>query len=550
MALTAFLVLLINGCSSSESESALTPTYYSAPVSNLSAYITSQCYTKTDDSSGEHHNPCFACHINSQIPNYVDDSDLQKEYPGVTVALTNPWTNLFKDRTTLVEAISDAAILEYVRTDNYKDVNGSLLLSQNLRALPEGWDSNGNGYWEGYIPDCYFNFDSDGFDRNDANIDTGWRAFAYYPFLGTFWPTNGSADDVIIRLAPVFRSDDAGSYDREVYKINLSIVEAVITRRNVVIDPVDENKFGVDLDKDGTLGTATQITYDWAPLEDRYMYYVGAAKKALEEGNVHLAAGLYPEGTEFLHSVRYLDVQNDQVTMAARMKELRYARKGSWYTYSELRQLAEREAFDKQVEPEKYRRITGNYEMGYFNAQGWRFQGFIEDETGGLRPQNNEETVFCMGCHGGIGATEDSIFSFGRKFDETHHNRGWYHWSAKGFTGEKEPLTPDGRYEYSLYLETNHAGDEFRHNDEVMEKFFDANGVLKSDAIALLHDDMATLLLPSTQRALTLNKAYKVIVDEQSFTLGRDAHVKPVESVHQEIEAAQSTGNSVVKYTF
>ena len=43
----------------------------------------------------------------------------------------------------------------------------------------------------------------------------------------------------------------------------------------------------------------TQITYDWAPLEDRYMYYVGAAKKALEEGNVHLAAGLYPRITSY-----------------------------------------------------------------------------------------------------------------------------------------------------------------------------------------------------------------------------------------------------------
>gem|GEM_PF-5365096 len=64
---------------------------------------------------------------------------------------------------------------------------------------------------------------------------------------------------------------------------------------------------------------------------------------------------------------------------------------------------------------------------------------------------------------------------------------------------------------------------------------------LKKEAIAKLRDDIAYLLLPSKQRALTLNKAYKVIVEEQSFIYGRDAHVKPVANVHKELKPKQMT---------
>ena len=49
------------------------------------------------------------------------------------------------------------------------------------------------------------------------------------------------------------------------------------------------------------------------------MSYVGEAGAAQAAGDVHLAAGLYPEGTEFLQSLRYLDVGDDgTVDMAAR----------------------------------------------------------------------------------------------------------------------------------------------------------------------------------------------------------------------------------------
>src|SRR3546814_10725129 len=41
------------------------------------------------------------------------------------------------------------------------------------------------------------------------------------------------------------------------------------------------------------------------------MHYVGRARREQDAGRVHAAAGLFPEGTEFLHSVRYLDIAGD-----------------------------------------------------------------------------------------------------------------------------------------------------------------------------------------------------------------------------------------------
>jgi hypothetical protein len=241
-------------------------------LKNQAAYIPSQCYTKTKDEDGVTvHNPCYACHRRSQEPNYIDDDELQLSFDFAESARTNMWTNLFKDRTGDVGSITDEDMLKYVRNDNYSDGDGEPTLAKRLNNLSAEWDLYGDGKWDGYVPDCYFNFDSQGFDRTAKSGYTGWRAFAYYPFLGTFWPTNGSTDDVFIRLGEPFRNNEFGQFDIEVYKINMAIVEAVIKRKDVDIDPVDENIYQVDLDKDGKLGTAKKITYDWAPLEGKYM---------------------------------------------------------------------------------------------------------------------------------------------------------------------------------------------------------------------------------------------------------------------------------------
>lgn len=76
----------------------------------------------------------------------------------------------------------------------------------------------------------------------------------------------------------------------------------------------------------------------------------------------------------------------------------------------------------------------------------------------------------------------------------------------------------------------------------MLTRFFNPDGSLKPEMRTALQKNIAVLLNPSPRRALTLNKAYKVIVEEQSFTDGRDATVTPVVNVHREVEQDQPTG--------
>lgn len=506
---------------------------------NEAAYLPPQCYTKTKGDKGEVYNPCYSCHTNSVEPNYNNDGDLQSSYDFAEYLYDNRWKNLFVDKTDRVNAISDKAILKYVRGDNYKDKAGKIILAGELNNLPKEWDYNKNGVWDGYIPDCYFSFDSEGFDKTPDGKYTGWRAFAYAPFLGTFWPTNGSTDDVLIRLSKDFRKDADGHFDIEVYKINMAVIEAMVTMNDVVIDYVDESKYGVDLDKDGKLGRTNKIRYKWDPRSGEYMHLVGLAEKMFKQGDIQIAAGLFPQGTEFLHSVRYIDLKDGSIAMSPRMKELRYAVKKRYKNYTTLEHLAREEMKETYDFPDRLGEYYGDVEEGISNSQGWAYQAFIEDDNGDLRPQTFEETVFCMGCHTNLGATTDSIFSFPRKFDGESFQHGWYHWSQKGLKGTPEPKAVyekyGEQYEYSFYLENNKAGDEFRGNFEVMNKFFNKDGSIKKEMIKALHKDVSILLYPSGERALMLNKAYRVIVEDQSFMYGRDANVKPIGNVQKTI---------------
>ena len=519
------------------------PDLRSSTLYNPSAYITSQCYTKTEGIAGRIHNPCYSCHVSTREPNFVEDDDLQQAYSFPAPARQNPWINLFEDRSARIAAITDQQISDYIAGDNYFDDQGEPLLAAKLANPPAEWDHQQDGQWRGFVPDAYFNFDDQGFDSGPQGNPTGWRAFGYHPFLGTFWPTNGSTNDVQIRLDAPFRENPAGDYDRQTYRINLAIVEALISRSDVAIDPVDETLYDVDLDKDGVLGQASLIRYDWAPRQGRLMSYVGRAKQLQDDGELKLAAGLYPLGTEFLHSVRYTqaDRQNG-VRLAPRMKELRYQRKHAWLVYPELQDLALAEIKEKDDFPERLRNVVGNLERGVNNGRGWTLAGFIEDARGDLRPQTYEELVFCVGCHGGIGAVTDSTFSFPRKLPTAALQQGWYHWTQKGLKDLPEPLRADGRHEYSCYLEQNGAGDELRANQEVLDKFFDANGELNPAATALLQNDITELLAPSESRALQLNKAYRVIVEDQDFIHGRDATLGVAVNVHQSITEGQLTG--------
>jgi hypothetical protein len=494
----------------------------------------------TQDMRGHVHNPCFVCHVDTPPPNYVNDGDLQLSYELGTAALVNPWSNLFVDRRSDVAAMSDDGMLAYVRYDNYRGDADHPGLSAKLARPPDVWDSNGDGIWSGWRPDIAFTFDDHGFDRGEDARYTGWRAYAYFPLPGAFWPTNGSAGDVMIRLAPAFREDPSGHADQVVYEANLAIVEAMISRHDVPIEATDELRVGVDLDGDGRLAVARTVRYRWKR-GVAGLTWAGRAGQQQARGELQTIPGVFPVGTELAHSVRYLDLVAGtgprHVTMAARMKELRYMVKTSWIEPAVTRRDAIEEAIQKKERPYRTRSAIVTSERGINNNAGWRLAGFIEDASGELRPQTRAELGYCIGCHSGIGVTDDSVFSFGRKLPGDRFQRGWYHPSQRGFEGVPEPVRADGRGEYATYLAENGAGDDFRENQEVIAKFFDGRGALRADMAARLKRDISHLLLPSPARALVLDKAYRAIVVAQSFTDGRDATVTPVRNVHRDLPA-------------
>ncbi|MCA9663680.1 MAG: hypothetical protein KC486_35450, partial [Myxococcales bacterium] len=269
---------------------------------------------------------------------------------------------------------------------------------------------------------------------------------------------------------------------------------------------------GIDLDGDGRLGEARAIVGLPA-------FYVGGAAAH------RLRRGVYPEGAEFLHSVRYLDPDAPGL-LAARMKELRYAKK-----VQELDRWAMQQAYDAAVDERqegKPPRPRGSAEVGLLGDFGWQLQGFIEDADGALRLQSYEEHLFCMGCHDGIGVTVDQSFSFPRK------RPGAAGWRYQGLDGMVDaPQLGHAAPEYAEYMGRVGGGDELRQNGELLARFFTAEGALREGALDGL--DVASIVAPSRPRALALDKAYWLVVREQSFTRGRDAVLAPVDQVHREI---------------
>ncbi len=509
---------------------------YKGIVNTAGAYIPSMCYSKTKSPQAHTRNPCYVCHTQGVEPNFVNDSNLQQQLSFPAQMLTNPYRNLFADRSKIVNKISHKDILTYVRQSNYLKNQQPILAS----ALPSDWP--------GYRADAYYNFDAEGFDHANNGEYTLWRAFRYYPFPGAFWPTNGSSDDVLIRLDKIFAQTRSKQLDIPTYKINLAIVESLIKSKNIdLASAVDEKLYGEDLNKNGKLDLSLKIVFP-------PQHYVGLAAVLQQKSLLHLAPGLYPEQTEFLHSVRYLDLDNNNnIILSARMKELRYARKYRWLNYAELRNIADADFWELEKADSTAPQLDvfrGQIETGLRTKNGWVFQGFIEDKLGQLRPQTHEETLYCMGCHSAIGATTDATFSFPRKLTGLATNFGWQHWTQKGLQSIKEKRInyknhPE-QYEYSFYLENNPSGNEFANNSEVNKLFFNTDGSIKQNMLDKLHQDISLLLLPTAKRALTLDKGYKVIVEKQSFIYGREGNVLPMKNVLEKVKPAATTGITTI----
>jgi hypothetical protein len=88
--------------------------------------------------------------------------------------------------------------------------------------------------------------------------------------------------------------------------------------------------------------------------------------------------------------------------------------------------------------------------------------------------------------------------------------------------------------EILTYLERVGGGNAFRANDEMRSRWFDAKGSVRKDLVraAAVHE----LITPSRERALALNKAYRVIVREQAFLYGRDATIEPATNAYDLVD--------------
>lgn len=469
-------------------------------VENLEASVPPQCYTKTDGVS----NPCWTCHTQSHGMNAMSDAHLQRAYAFSDFALKNHWSNLFEPAVAPGQE-TEAALLGYVRQDNYA------ALREALRSRSD---------FPGYKPDLDFDagFDELGFARDGS----GWRSLRYKPFPATFWPMNGSTDDVFVRLPKQFREDDKGEASAETYRANLSLLEASLASDPALesaaldhpIEPLSETVVGYDLNGDG------RIAGEAKKLHALPTTFFGAAKA------IKLRRGLFPRGTEFLHSVRYLDPDAPSF-MARRMKELRYMKKTR-----ELDAWAVMRAYEEEHDKRDRGALPvfpGDALVGLKNEFGWQLQGFIEDAEGRLRLQSDEEHRYCMGCHSGLGVTVDQTFAFVRKLP------GAGGWAVQDLRGIPDaPQLGHSKGEIATYLERVGGGDEFRANAEVLQRLF-PSGHLAATEVDSKRADITALVLPSRARALQLNQAYRALVRSQRFDLGRDALLGRVRNVHSEI---------------
>ncbi len=468
---------------------------------NPEAPIPSQCYTKTDGKS----NPCYVCHqsypASANKVNTLGDGFLQGTYAFSDEGAHNSWANLFKDRRPFISTISDQDILEYINQDNYSELvkwmktdawSGNITEIKNLHLGAKAFEENGL-----------------------AKDGSGWVAFNYKPLPSTFWPTNGSTDDVMIRLPEKFRQLN-GEYSEDVYFANLSLMEmAIKDLEQLSTQPLNEAALDVDLDADGIFSTrSTEIK-----ARD---FYIGDAH------DTPLTSQLYPAGTEFLHTVRYVGVEGHNIVPSTRMKEVRYLRKKSFIRPKSLLSTYYSERKEKHFE--KLPIVSDYGDEGMGNRHGWMLWGFIENEQGVLRKQHHEEQFFCVGCHKSVGATIDQTYSFPRKVDGAE---GWGYIDLKKI--QDVPNKGEETGEFLTYLERVGGGDEFRQNDEMLERWFNSNGTVKRDEIERL-DSVYELITPSTERALMLNKAYLAIVKEQSYLYGRDTSIAPAKNVFQEID--------------
>ena len=471
-------------------------------VYNPESVIPPQCYTKTEGQN----NPCYACHQSysrsENRSNMMSDGDLQGNYEFSEVGETNSWKNLFVDRSNSIAGISDEHILNWIKDDNYQpfvdtlEQDKSHLVIERL-AQPE------QAFGEYGI----------------AKDGSHWVAFNYKPFPSTFWPTNGSTGDAMIRLPKEFR-ELKGQYSFDAYFANLGLVELTMKGLNEVSVPaISELMLQRDLNGNGKLETNISKIV-------KQSNYVADAEQ------VAVVDMLYPENTEFLHTVRYLGIdENGDIYNAQRMKEVRYMKKHGFKSRNRLKTAYMLEAKEKLAETLPKTINLGK--RGIDNGFGWTINGYIESADGSLRQQQHQELAFCNGCHKTVGSTIDQTFSFPRKLAGA---KGWGYIDLTKM--DDAPSIGEQQGEFLTYFERVGGGDEFRQNKEMLARWFNKDGSVNKQKVVAVNN-LYELIMPSMQRAIDLNKAYYSIVQEQSYIFGRDATLAAATNVLQVVDTEQ-----------
>jgi hypothetical protein len=293
---------------------------------------------------------------------------------------------------------------------------------------------------------------------------------------------------------------------------------------DVEVEPVDEGLAGADLDGSGSIGgTITRIRGLPAT-------YVGRAS------HIAVRRYVYPVGTQFLHTVRYVDPDAPSM-ISRRMKEVRYSKKV--FDLSDAARTRQYEIEGNEKDEGKVPIYPGSADVGLLNPFGWQLQGFIEDEKGRLRLQTHEEHVFCMGCHTAVGVTADGTFTMPRKVPGA---AGWRYQDIRGIPDV--PQAGHAKPEILTYFERVRGGDEFRANDEILQRFFPGGVLNESDVRKAAPggtEDITYLVAPSRRRAIDLSKAYMALVRRQGFRFGRDTVLRPPQNVFPAIEGNGTT---------
>lgn len=410
----------------------------SLTFTNPYAHIPAQCYIETSNGT---QNACQFCHTNGlydiKLGNNLPQAgaeerlgNLQLDYSfapftqQAPLATVNRWENTLAPEK-LLETVTLLGLnpaqwdmRSYIRQDNW-----SAAFAQRP-GDPKHWDGQSDTPFRLFpalapddLPaqaDGFVRTASEkrGFFQDGQGWNTGWRAVNFMPY-GIFSPMTGSVSGIYIRLPALFMQDESGSFNLDIYKQNLDLVERAIQDR---LRPEDGS------------------------------HYVGQAK------SVPLYRGEYPVGTEFAHPLHYVDVAADGSnpavsrfpgTRAQRVKEIRYMYKWKEFHHQDFRPGDKEEGLP----------VYGNSAQGWVdNGVGWYLAGFIEDRNGTLRPQNIEELTQCIGCHSGVfnseagnsftsgtGNTVDSTWALPRKFPGA---AGWGEMNYLGYKA-KAGFSPD-----------------------------------------------------------------------------------------------------------